>query len=80
MLHGCIDMQYAYHRFALDAVNFYVAFDDADEGNGALEVAPGLQKQLHGKMIVKCVPSALPCARVCRSLSDCVHLLSMGWH
>eukprot|EP00041_Stephanoeca_diplocostata_P011507 m.190611 g.190611 ORF g.190611 m.190611 type:complete len:292 (+) comp18566_c0_seq1:37-912(+) len=47
------DMQYAYHRFAIDAINFYIAFDDADADNGALEVAGGLQRQLHGNMIVE---------------------------
>ena len=30
-----------YHRIAVDAVNFYVAFDDADASNGGLEVAHG---------------------------------------
>jgi hypothetical protein len=47
------DMQYVYSRFAKDAVNFYIAFDDADEENGALQVVPGLQEELHGRIIVE---------------------------
>jgi ectoine hydroxylase-related dioxygenase (phytanoyl-CoA dioxygenase family) len=46
-------MQYVYHRFAVDAVNFQIAFDDADEKNGALQVVPGLEEQLKGKMLVE---------------------------
>lgn len=45
------DMQYIYHRVVTDAVNFYVAFDDANEENGALQVVKGLERCLHGRLI-----------------------------
>jgi len=32
------DMQYIYHRVVTDAINFYIAFDDATADNGALQV------------------------------------------
>jgi ectoine hydroxylase-related dioxygenase (phytanoyl-CoA dioxygenase family) len=35
------DMTFIYSRVCSDALNFGIAFDDADETNGSLEVAPG---------------------------------------
>ena len=38
------DMEYAYSRFAVDAVKIVIVFDDADKENGVLQLAPGMKK------------------------------------
>ena len=45
-------MTFIYSRVCTDAVNFGIAFDTADEENGSLEVAPGLEAQVRGTYYV----------------------------
>jgi len=54
------DMTFMYSRVATDAVNFGIAFNDADAENGALEVAPGLQRHLFGRHILPRTEMTMP--------------------
>lgn len=45
------DMTFIYSRVCTDAVNFGIAFDTADEENGSLQVAPGLEAQVRGTYV-----------------------------
>ena len=49
-----------FHRFAEDAVSFYIAFDDADSENGGLEVAPLPLNKLRGKLLAPVSERPLP--------------------
>jgi hypothetical protein len=54
------DMTFLYNRVCTDAVNFGIAFNDADEENGSLEVAPGLQRVLHHKHVLGTTETKMP--------------------
>ena len=58
------DMTFIYHRVCTDAVNFGIAFNDADEGNGSLEVAPGLHRVLQYKHVLATTETKMPDAVV----------------
>jgi hypothetical protein len=81
------DMNFIYSRLATDAVNFGVAFDAADESNGALEVCaePGTYSLLAGRLARTPLEVATPyesCAHlrfehVCTAPGDVV--VFSGW-
>lgn len=58
------DMNYIYSRVATDAVNFGVAFDAADESNGALEVCVERYGELAGRLARAPLEVATPYAAV----------------
>lgn len=81
------DMNFIYSRLATDAINFGVAFDAADESNGALEVCtePGTYSLLAGRLARTPLEVATPyesCAHlrfehVCTAPGDVV--VFSGW-
>jgi hypothetical protein len=58
------DMNFIYSRVATDAVNFGVAFDAADESNGALEVCVERYGELAGRLARAPLEVATPFASV----------------
>merc|ERR1719174_3177383 len=58
------DMTFIYSRVCTNAVNFGIAFNDADASNGALQVAAGMHAHLRGKHILPVTETKMPEAAV----------------
>ena len=72
------DMQYVSGRFWENALSFAIAFDDADEENGALQLVPNMQHELHGKLIAPEMEHLPICAQIANKLNFVVQPLRKG--